>query len=737
MRWLTMCAFLLSLILGSGQSLARPGAGKADQGAPRPYVQRGSEVLETEPNDDCSIANGPLGLGSAFEAQITPGDVDWFQFEAAAGQEVVFETHEWSGHPLVDTILALFAPDCNTVLAYNDDGGAGLYSLISYDFTAAGTYFLVVEGYDSLEDGFYVLTAEDISPATNNTCDTAIDLYVQGQQTFDINTCSGTDEYSPAGCIPWSLNGPDLVYKIDLPGGAEFSITIFSNHDAALYLVDDCPDVNNSCLIGADSWYGGQAEILTYTTTTAGTYWLVLDAETECGVVNVTINSPQVDVPVLNPTQREIAAGWSLLGLPLLPDPPGDLQDVILDDVTGEAYLFRHLGDSGYEIGNAADPAVQGEGLWIVTDQSFTWTMDGSLDLDGTAVPLRNGWTLVGYPLGFSGNLDGVEVDFASSRHTWADAVAAGIVSAAVYGYDNGSAGYELVTELDAWHGYWFAGLQEGAELWFDWPNLWPSARVGGVPQYAAKSSDHGWRVTINLSESEGVISSVAFGVHPEATPGFDAAFDFPAPPPAPGGNPREIAFVHPEWQLNTGRYFLSDVVAPVDQYRHQWLAEIRGASAGAVVLSWDHGGLPDGLDLRIYLPELDRVLVSSMRSVSEVQLAVPGEPLLVRFEALDSATGVGAIPRPLLGLQALPNPFNPLATIRFELDRSCRARLVVHDLTGRVVTVLVDEAFGAGSHRIAWDGTDSSGRAVASGAYLVSLEAAGAIESRKMSLIR
>jgi hypothetical protein len=83
------------------------------------------------------------------------------------------------------------------------------------------------------------------------------------------------------------------------------------------------------------------------------------------------------------------------------------------------------------------------------------------------------------------------------------------------------------------------------------------------------------------------------------------------------------------------------------------------------------------------------------------------------------------------------PNPFNPHTEIRFELARGSRVLLRVFDVSGRLVRELTDTTLPAGSHRAFWDGTDASGRAVASGTYLYRLDAAGFNQSRKMVLLR
>ncbi len=85
-----------------------------------------------------------------------------------------------------------------------------------------------------------------------------------------------------------------------------------------------------------------------------------------------------------------------------------------------------------------------------------------------------------------------------------------------------------------------------------------------------------------------------------------------------------------------------------------------------------------------------------------------------------------------------VPNPFNPVTTINYELPQSSAVTLTVYDIAGRVVRRLRSgETEPKGRHRAIWDGNDGQGRSVASGTYFYRLEAAGFAASRRMALIR
>ena len=85
---------------------------------------------------------------------------------------------------------------------------------------------------------------------------------------------------------------------------------------------------------------------------------------------------------------------------------------------------------------------------------------------------------------------------------------------------------------------------------------------------------------------------------------------------------------------------------------------------------------------------------------------------------------------------QNYPNPFNPATAIVYELAAPAKVNIAVFDLTGRLVNVLVDNVLPAGQFRARWDGTDRSGSMLASGIFLLKMQAGEFIQTRKMTLL-
>jgi hypothetical protein len=102
------------------------------------------------------------------------------------------------------------------------------------------------------------------------------------------------------------------------------------------------------------------------------------------------------------------------------------------------------------------------------------------------------------------------------------------------------------------------------------------------------------------------------------------------------------------------------------------------------------------------------------------------------------SAAGDPGLPERYGLYQNVPNPFNPVTTIRYEVPPGGRAVAIrIYDPTGRLVKTLVDGTQSAGAKRVEWMGKDDRGHSVASGVYFYRMTAPGFEMTRKLVLIR
>ena len=88
------------------------------------------------------------------------------------------------------------------------------------------------------------------------------------------------------------------------------------------------------------------------------------------------------------------------------------------------------------------------------------------------------------------------------------------------------------------------------------------------------------------------------------------------------------------------------------------------------------------------------------------------------------------------------PNPFNPSTKIDYDVPSRSHVQLAVYDILGQLVRTLINADHSNGHYSVAWDGTNETGRQVATGMYIYRLEAAdgsgsATVLSKKMMLLK
>jgi agmatine deiminase len=80
-----------------------------------------------------------------------------------------------------------------------------------------------------------------------------------------------------------------------------------------------------------------------------------------------------------------------------------------------------------------------------------------------------------------------------------------------------------------------------------------------------------------------------------------------------------------------------------------------------------------------------------------------------------------------------IPNPFNSITSISFNLDESSKTNLIVYNLQGQMVIKLSDQNYTSGKHEIQWDGKNASGNKLPSGVYLLKLATDRGVDLKKL----
>ncbi len=95
--------------------------------------------------------------------------------------------------------------------------------------------------------------------------------------------------------------------------------------------------------------------------------------------------------------------------------------------------------------------------------------------------------------------------------------------------------------------------------------------------------------------------------------------------------------------------------------------------------------------------------------------------------------TPINPVPR----IEASPNPFNPQTVFSLAVPRAGNVRLVIHDIRGRAVRTLVDGHHDAGPLTVEWNGTDDTGRRMATGTYFARVQHADGQDVHKVALVK
>ena len=96
-----------------------------------------------------------------------------------------------------------------------------------------------------------------------------------------------------------------------------------------------------------------------------------------------------------------------------------------------------------------------------------------------------------------------------------------------------------------------------------------------------------------------------------------------------------------------------------------------------------------------------------------------------------------GPIPDAVVLEDNYPNPFLQETNLVYGLPTPGHVAIRVFDARGRYLKTLVDDEMDGGFHPVTWDGTDTTGRPVASGVYYARLDSGGVSLTNAMTLVR
>lgn len=146
----------------------------------------------------------------------------------------------------------------------------------------------------------------------------------------------------------------------------------------------------------------------------------------------------------------------------------------------------------------------------------------------------------------------------------------------------------------------------------------------------------------------------------------------------------------------------------------------------------WPNLAGKEGLTIALLDPELDNSLASSW-DISKEQGGTPG---ILNWNQLILGQPDKMAQEHSLG-QNYPNPFRIQTNIYYSIGTDTRAEIQIYNLSGQLVSTLVDRMHTPGNYNCSWDGTNSMGVRVNGGIYLYRISTDDHQETRRMILIK
>jgi hypothetical protein len=389
----------------------------------------------------------------------------------------------------------------------------------------------------------------------------------------------------------------------------------------------------------------------------------------------------------------------------------------------GQIYIEYSEGDKYYF------SLPPGRAYWLVSnvERQFTLQAGRTVTTDSTFQKrLFPGWNLIGNPFNFNVK--------------WSDCSVSSNLVTPPYAY-LGLDGYQPdISVLEPWNGYWI--YHGGIDTVFLYIQSIDAGLSKSTPEphgLLSDLSDSDWLLKLSATDGKSRDQYNYVGVRENGLPLFDL-YDRPEPPPA-FGHSICLFIDHSDWKKQKGMY-AADIREPGSEGQ-VWNIDVQCLPHKDVRLSWEMTqDLPE--DWNIYLIDHDQEIAVDISKVSLYQFDVPqtGQHPFKIIAGTENflqqrTEGVSLEPVEFKLYPSMPNPFNPVTTIRFSIPKKSDVEFYIYNAVGQRVRVIRRENCRSGHHTIEWNGTDDQGMKLASGVYIYQLRAAGKTETRKMILLK
>ena len=456
-------------------------------------------------------------------------------------------------------------------------------------------------------------------------------------------------------------------------------------------------------------------------------------------------NNPQSNPQVIQVTSSDLSfsspnLAYRMISVPIdLDNPsPSSVLEANLGPYDDTQWrLLKYISGTNQEFTKASignfDP---GRGFWLITRGSkplLTGSGKSVTTEQNYVITLPPGWSQIGNPFAFTVN--------------WDDVIKNGNVDDVLVGYQgsaNDATGYDFTrTQLQPFQGY-FVNNQEAINITIEIPPQSATgttvlAKQAGLPVLSTLQNNE-WAIQLTAQSDRYLDKDNYIGVLDDASDTWDSN-DFSE---APFFDSFVLLyFPHEDWEVYPGLY--TGDFRSINTEGHFWDFHVKSNIANSeVVLNLANiQNLPSEMDI-VLIDKASRISISLLEQDSYTFASgadgaerdfriVMGKSDFVDSNDLDFS----GIPETFTLLQNYPNPFNPETNIDYELPLESEVKIAIYNLRGQRVRTLLDAQQNPGRYTVSWDGKSDNGLSVASGVYLVRMQAGKFVSVRKVLLTK
>ena len=358
-------------------------------------------------------------------------------------------------------------------------------------------------------------------------------------------------------------------------------------------------------------------------------------------------------------------------------------------------YIVRHDASATFTLATGKAFWVLSKGPLTVSATVASAPLNTSQEVE---IPLHAGWNVITNPY--------------TQAVSWSRIQTANTTGEPIYSF---TGSFAVASTFDPYAGYYYYNTPNASVLKIPYGALFKLSEPPSDPA--------SWRITVAVKSGEASDNTTSFGVaskselerqtlsyHKPRTIADGVSTSFNRP---------DLDFQYPE--------FATDIRPEFDTMQ-EWSFDFRGKVGEKADISF-LGLASVTASQEIWLIDHQRAKASNLR-IDSVYTITPATSLckftvLVGEQYSIEKRLESVLPTDFSIDRNFPNPFNPSTNISVTVPRDAKVSLRIHDVLGREITTMFVGYLGPGRHWFTWNGTDHTGRAVASGVYFARLQVA------------